>query len=107
MFEENHQLHDRILVLNQQMADEFGMGAKQQIFNEPAKLTPEPKKESPAIEQSLPVTQTTISATDDEALLREQMNQSNMFAEALQEKDQENAKIVLECKDLKAKMKEY
>ena len=29
MFEENHQLHDRILVLNQQMADEFGMGAKQ------------------------------------------------------------------------------
>jgi hypothetical protein len=53
------------------------------------------------------VTQTTISATDDEALLREQMNQSNMFAEALQEKDQENAKIVLECKDLKAKMKEY
>lgn len=65
------------------MADEFGMGAKQQTINEPAKLTPEPKKESPTVSSPPPVTQTTISATDDEALLMEQKAQSNMFAEAL------------------------
>ena len=98
IFEENHKLHDSILVLQQKMSDEFGlnMDVNNDVADkkEAKSETKNQQKNKSASKVNEDTLKSQILDNLDEQAMIDQMNASNMAAEALIKAEEQNQVIM-------------